>query len=62
VRRFMISFENPFQEVLRIAREAEARGIDLDVLLPILYKTFLVSPTAIKEELANEKNRSEIQQ
>lgn len=46
-----LGFENPFKTVLEIAREAEKKGIDLDVLLPILYKRFLVSPDAIKEEL-----------
>jgi hypothetical protein len=51
----MMAFEKPFQAVLGIAREAEEKGIDLDVLLPILYRHFLVSPTAIKEELAKQR-------
>lgn len=50
----MMTFENPFQTVLEIAREAEEKGIDLDALLPILYRRFLVSPPAIKEALAKQ--------
>jgi hypothetical protein len=51
----MMAFENPFQTVLEIAREAEGKGVDLDVLLPILSRHFLVSTLAIKEELAKQK-------
>jgi len=58
----MMSFEKPFQTVLEIAREAGEKGIDLDVLLPILYRHFLVSPLAIKEALAKQQKTESPQQ